>query len=890
MLVCAVHDQQQSVSHTLSHATHTVTVHPSVHTKYSHELHSAEGSNSSVDAAPRVNLRSTPPPHSIVMAATNGGPVNAGGLFRLAPVSDELSARYRGIRALRSAGRRTNTIPLSPHSVSHHSLPGAVVDLCALSDASNLSDQPSLSSRRRQRSAVNAQRGATSLAIRTVAVTPGHIAVSLQHGRQLAVFDAVPSQLHLSASDLHSLHAFLHSAPAPDTEPFSHMLALHTADSAIVHVQFIAPVSAVAFDAATHPVRLLTVQTDASFLLWQWSSADCSWSFISRGVLPTAQQRLNRCVTTAVHCQSHNAMLWCESYKGKPYMFRASLPALAATHIPELTTAESAAVIPLTWRADAVVTLLATQHGVLIRSSDSLMCHYYHLATQQLTRLSPPTAPTTSCHYHVHAMTVQALCLMADGALYQLHETAETHSSLPLPSAPLAQWRHSAQLSPATDDDELPLFPLPPSALFFAFQQTVCVVSPVKQNNGTRQSAAVASLFTFFTLPGGVFIDRFHSSLLSSSVNAHTAALGFGGSGVLLSTVDELQCVVAPSVASLLSHLTAVSPHSEYLRRIEDDGGLVPSETFASASFTSAFPPLQPYLVEGSSSLPASASNSPLPSLHRSLSPPASLLIPQLPYPYLSHVGSQLAVGYGASLSAQREQFVIDRWLGCVTAGSEADILPSHITLQPAEAGHFGNSAMRRDANAVRSIGLSKAAILEQASACLQAPALPAAMTLLPSLTHYQHGHKHDYQQEIVVRTELDAWLARMAKQKAEESTHHDSNGKENGLMDGTEREADYRTPLNESLLPLLSSLRASVVQINSVPVVSSTHAATELPGLPSLLGLPSLVPLSTQLSRAMANRFLVLLAPVHPRPVAHHTRTISPHSHLHVPALTARL
>ena len=632
------------------------------------------------------------------------------------------------------------------------------------------------------------------------------------------------------------------------------MLALHTADSTIVHMQFIQQSTPSATDLPTHPARFLTVQSDASFLVWQYSAAESAWSFVSRGVLPTAQQRHNRCVTSAVHFHTHNAVLWCETYKGKTFMFRASLPALAATQLAELTTAEAAAVIPLTVSADATVELLATQHGVLIRSSGSTTCHYYHLASQQLTRLPPPARASTTITrlYHVHAITAQAMCLTADGALYQLCEAADTNATSALLSTPLTSWQQSTQLSQSAEDVEDTLFPLPPSSIFFAFQQTLCIVSPVKQDSHSTHNAA--SLLSFFTMPGGVFIDRFYSSLPPSSVSAQTAALGFGGSGVLLSTHDELLCVVAPSAASLLAHLTAVSPHSDYLRRIEDDGGLVPSETFASASFSPAFPSHQPlFLGEPSHSLPPSASNSPLLSLNRSLSPTPSLLIPSLPYPYLSHVGAQLATGYGTSMSAQHEQFVIDRWLGCVTAGSDADIVPAHITPQHAELDNRAVSTSRsRDASVVRSVGLTEQAILQQAAACLQAPALPAAMTLLPSITHYQHGHKYDHQQEAVVQAELTTWLARMDKQKAEDSTQHDKNGKQDGK---TEKEADYRTPLNESLLPLLSSLRASIEHINTVPVASSSRTAADLSALPSLLALPSLVPLSTQLSRAMANR-----------------------------------
>ena len=795
----------------------------------------------------------------ITMAADNGGSSNAGGLFRLAAVCDELSSRYRGIRALKSN---------IPHGSSSGRLrradPSLTLCHCLLwsmfSDASNLSEQPSASSKRRLRASTAARRHEGSLAIQSVAVMAGHIAVAMQHGRLLAVFDAVPSHLHFSSPDLHSLHTFLHSPPSAETEPFAHMLALHTADSAIVHMQFLIPTIALSSDPSSLPVRFLSVQSDASFLLWQYSSSECVWSFISRGTLPTAQQRHNRCVTAAVHCSSHNALLWCESYKGKTFMFRASLPALAATQIAELTTAESAAVIPLTLSADTTVSLLATQHGLLIRGRDSAICHYYHLATQHLTRLPQPASSTNSCLYHVHAITAQALCMSTDGAVYRLLETEDIHPFSALLSVPLAQWQQTAQLSPsADDDDEYPLFPLPPSSLFFAFQQTLCIVTPIKQPNGSAHSAtavAAASLFSFFTLPGGVFVDRFHSPLSPSAVNPQTAALGFGGSGVVLSTADELHCVVTPSVAALLAHLTAVSPHSDYLRRIEDDGGLVPSETFASASHSSVFPPLQPYLSEPSLSSLASASNSPLPSLHRTLSPPASLLIPSLPYPYLSHVASQLATGYGTSLSAQHEQFLIDRWLGCVTAASDADILPAYITSQHAvEVDEAADMEKSRDACLVLSVGLSKDAILQQAASCLQAPALPAAMTLLPSLPHYQHGHKYDHQQEAVVKHELDTWLKRMDRQRAETATQRDTNGKEAGPANGTDKEADYRTPLNESLLPLLSSLRASIEQINSVPASGSTAKAADLSALPSLLALPPLIPLSTQLSRAMANR-----------------------------------
>ena len=707
----------------------------------------------------------------------------------------------------------------------------------------------------------------TTLDIHLVAATRGHIAVSLQGGRLLAVFDAVPSQQQLSNDARRELHSFLRVPPIAATEPFPGLLALPTAGSPIVYMCFLTPHTD---ELSVSPTRFLTVQADGSFLLWQYAAAEAEWSFISRGVLPLVHQQPDRCVVSAVYCSSHHALLWCERYKGRTLVYRAELPALTAEHVGEVTEVESVAIIPLTLPAEVKVELLTTQHGVLIRASQSTACHYYHLTSLQLVRLPPPTTSSASsstvasCHYHTHAVSAQTLCWTCDGTLYQLQETADSPSPHNLLSAPLAKWQFNVQLSPSADDndtseDDDRLFPLPATALFFAFHQTLCVVRPfASQHKGGRGKAV--SLFSFFTWPGGVFIDRCYSSLPSLHVVPLMPATGLSGSGTLLFTAHELHCVVPPSAASLLAHLTAASPHTDHLKRIEEDGGLLPSDTFASLSFSpSTFPPAMHHLLSLPSSLPASASTSPLPPMHRSLSSPSpSLLIPSLPYPYLSHIGSQLATSYGASMSAQREQSLIDRWLGCVTAGSAADIVPQHITSHQRQQQQQEAELRGEDAAVsveTRCIGLSKQVMLREAAACLQAPALPAAVTLLPSLVHYQYGHKYDCEQEAAVKEELEEWLARMEQQKADDRQLQRTNSKAADTSATIDKKDDYRTPLNESLLPLLYTLRASTEQIDAAPADSSTSHAADLSALPVSLALPPLVSLSTQLSRAMSNR-----------------------------------
>jgi hypothetical protein len=114
------------------------------------------------------------------------------------------------------------------------------------------------------------------------------MAVSFQGGRILCVFDAVSSDRQLSEEDQDRLEGWLR-AGADEEKFLSFILALRTTESTISHIGFITvegPRGIAGAAANGDVIRLIVVQRDGSFLLWNWNGQTSMWSYFSRGKLP----------------------------------------------------------------------------------------------------------------------------------------------------------------------------------------------------------------------------------------------------------------------------------------------------------------------------------------------------------------------------------------------------------------------------------------------------------------------------------------------------------------------------------------------------------------------------------------------------------------------------
>ena len=666
--------------------------------------------------------------------------------------------------------------------------------------------------------------------------------MSLHNGRLLCVFDAVPASLHLLPSHLSSLHTYLRTPPTNLTTPFPHLLALPTLTSTLVHLQFFSPPnpsplslskpSTSPSSSCPPPLRLLAVQSDGSFLIWGWSPPLSLWSHLSRGFLPLSlplSPSTPRRITSASLTPTGPSLVWTEQHGGgRVLTFLASMPQLGWEEgLPAEVSAQSAAVIPMASTSTPAIT--PTQYGVVFSlsppSTSPASCFYWASHRRELVRV-PPLANALQ-PLHVHAMTRELCAVTLAGEVYALRETPPSSlSASPFLSRPVVEWEMKTRLVAEDGLGGEELFPLSPSSLFFVFQHTACIVT--------------AAALHFFSMPVGVCIHRLPLPPSTSPCSVHLAVHGFSGTGAVLSTGHQLLSIVSSPISAHLVQLTAASPHGDLRRRMEeeesgDDGGLPVSDTFASPSFTATFPSLS--AVEASS-LPSSPSLGPVQSPLSAVTP--STLIPSLPYPALSHFAAQVSATYGPSLQSQNQQQLLHRWMGIATASS-----PSHLS--PPSLPH--------------SVLPASPAMLSEALACLQSPAVPLSMIVSPSSSHWLHGHEWDAEQTAVVKEELNRWLEWMTPltippQSTSPPTSFPSS------PDRSPEFFDRLTPLNIALHPLLTSISSTLTYLQTLPPTSSASpspssstAVPRPPALPSSLAIPTLPPLSSQLSRAVTNR-----------------------------------
>ena len=682
------------------------------------------------------------------------------------------------------------------------------------------------------------------------------------------MFDAVPSSLHLSHANLASLHAFLRSPPTADGVPFAHLLALHTVSSTIIHQQFFQATSArpPAPSSALPPpqrddfaaaVRFLVVQADGSFLVWQWQPSTSSWRHLSRGSFPlTHRPQPLRRVLSAQYVESSEAVVWVEEYRERAYCFLAELPDMQSASLPDLIVAQSATVIPLHCPSSHAPRIDVTRDGCALSdpsTAPSPAVHYWHAHSKELVRVPPPSSapPSSVLSLCVHAMTRELIALTVDGGLFTLRETPPPSDFPSMPSSPfllqpLVEWQLTSRLSPP-DDDDPPLFPLLAPVHLFAFQHNVAVVSP-------------RAVYIFSRL-AGVCIARVSTVPYGSFVIVHSTRRGFSGTGSLLCTGHQLYSLIAPPLSAQLSALTAASPYNDLQRRQEEDergydNGLISSDTFASPTFTASFPSLSAFVPALSSSQPSLDPSSSSGGLQPSLSTPTSMLIPSMPYPSLSHVASLVSSSYGPSLLSQQQQHVLNRWIGTATAASPSELTPPTVEVSPPLP-----TAEEQ---------------LREALSTLQSPALPLSLIVSPSTSHWLYGHQWDTEQSAVVKEELDRWLhimeplkgaARQRKDSLQSSPRTpppSSNPSSSSFVGQSHEFLDRFTPLNIALHPLLASVSSTMEYLQTVPSASSSPPSPSSsprsskprpPPLPASMAIPTLPPLSSQLSKAVANR-----------------------------------
>ena len=491
-------------------------------------------------------------------------------------------------------------------------------------------------------------------------------------------------------------------------------------------------------------------------------------------------------------------------------------------------------------------------------SSSPYSLFYWALHGRELLRL--PALANVLYPPHVHPITHKLCVVTLSGEMYVLRETPPIAATAsPFLLQPLVEWEAQGRLVVVVEEGGESLFPLSPSSLFFTFHHTACI--------------STAFALYFFSLPAGICIHRVPLPPSTSPSTAFLAAHGFSGTGAVLSTGRQLFSIVSSPISAQLTQLTSASPHADLRKRMEEeenggDEGLPASDTFASPSFTSAFPSLSTFEP---SPLPSSPSFGPMQS---PLSVTPSTLIPSLPYPALSHLAAQVSATYGPSLQSHHQQQLLHRWMGMATASS-----PSHLS-PPA----LPSAALPAPPDTLR-----------EALACLQSPALPLSMIVSPSSSHWLHGHVWDGEQTAVVREELDRWLHLIPLT----SSHQPSQQVSTGIASpptSADRSLDFYdrfTPLNVALHPLLASVSSTLSYLHSSasPSPSTSTSSPRPPALPSSLAIPPLPPLSSQLSRAITNRSsshlsskepsLTSLTLSSPTPTFHYLRSLMGLDHL---------
>jgi hypothetical protein len=157
--------------------------------------------------------------------------------------------------------------------------------------------------------------------------------VSLNGGRRFAVYDAVPPEFELSEMDQKKLNQFAEGS-LKEAPNFPALLALPTTDSVIVAMQFLhfTPERKKRSStlSARKILRLLVVQRNGTFLLWEWRRARkrrakegaqdvpsyYKWVYMARGFLPRTapqqkgSQQASRRIRAAVASVEHGYMCW----------------------------------------------------------------------------------------------------------------------------------------------------------------------------------------------------------------------------------------------------------------------------------------------------------------------------------------------------------------------------------------------------------------------------------------------------------------------------------------------------------------------------------------------------------------------------------------------------
>lgn len=279
---------------------------------------------------------------------------------------------------------------------------------------------------------VRGSSAATQSSVHSVIGTPGHIAVSFHKGRRFCVFDVVPAYKKLSGKEQDKLNRFVQATA--DGEFFPSVLALPTTDSLIVDMHFITlkrPSSA--GKTASNIVRLMVVQRNGTFLVWEWKRTVWKWLYVSRGVLPAPTphddiSKVPRLLRAVVVAPAPAMVFWAEDVVGARgpapcRVYGCVVPALVSPEVSLPAVLETSAAILACHDLDhRHFKLLVGVKGLFITplppsapptappaatpspSSDSSLprpLYYYPFSSQTLTRIPLPpssTHPSASSH------------------------------------------------------------------------------------------------------------------------------------------------------------------------------------------------------------------------------------------------------------------------------------------------------------------------------------------------------------------------------------------------------------------------------------------------------------------------------------------------------------
>lgn len=420
-----------------------------------------------------------------------------------------------------------------------------------------------------------------ALSISSMALHPAHVALTFQRGTVFCVLDAVAGPgADLSEADEDRLRAFIRRRKAVDptgkpegafNSPATPLLALRTVDSVIIGLHFIPPLSgggggggkdAGASVAVPTPLRLLVVQQNATYLLWEYGLATTgangsAWQYVARGNLPSplpaARAADAREVVQVTFHAQQQTLVWLEKQSirsGAVHALHATqLPTLLNTRLPEVINgsrlirthftypAPSAAVVSSSSAASTAATVLhCADRGIFVAppptsEAAAQSLYYFSLQSQLLVRIALLSDCSRSL-FAVHAQTrslygvddrrrllsfvehgpvdtTDLTLNLFDPALYVRSKVecvleAEAKPAPP-PPAPRSRLSSSASMRP-TEAEVTPPF-LPTGSHLVMFGDYLALLRPSTTTPGGATSPQLRC--SFYTALGGLHLSSF---------------------------------------------------------------------------------------------------------------------------------------------------------------------------------------------------------------------------------------------------------------------------------------------------------------------------------------------------------------------------------------------